>query len=306
MTIAPTPKNCFATVNDVRLQYLDWGGEGPAMIFLAGSANTPHFFSGLASRFGDRFRILGLTRRGHGESEQPESGYDVAMLASDVVGFMDAIEVERAILVGHSFAGREMAFIGARYPDRVTKLVFLDALYEYIEEDVPLFAANPVPPAPPPPESFASVAEYCEDFVNRYPAYRPLRSPTWDAWWAMSLRKRDDGRFVEKMRPETAQQMFGNMVGYQSDLAAIRCPVLAVFAYQSADWIMPSGASDALRRQVVAYAERMNREFKDRNLARARDEIQNATILVLEDTSHYCFLDKEDVVADAMEEFLAP
>jgi len=300
-----TPDARFLDIGDVRLQMLDWGGSGPALIFLAGSANTPHVFDRLARRFTREFHVLGLTRRAHGESDQPDSGYDVGTLAADIVGFMDAIGIDRATLVGHSFAGREMAAVAASHPERVSKLVFLDAMYEYIDADVALFGDNPAPPPPPPPESFASVVEYCEDFVNRYPAYRPLRSPQWDAWWAMSLRQREDGRFVEKISPHTAEQLYGDMVGYQSDLSAIRCPVLAMFAYQTADWVIPEGASEELRQRIVDYTGRMHREFKDRNLARVRNEIENVTIVVLENTSHYCFLDREREVFDAMQEFFA-
>lgn len=302
MTQAPDARH--VTVGDLQLHMLDWGGDGPALIFLAGSANTPHVFDGIARQFTDRFRVLGLTRRGHGASDQPASGYDVDTLASDIVGFMDAIGIEKATLVGHSFAGREMAKVAGRHPERVSKLVFLDALYEYLDEDVALFGEDPAPPPPAVPESFASVAEYCEDFVTRYPAYRPLRSPQWDAWWALTLRQREDGRFVERIRPETAKQLYGNMVGYQSDLSAIRCAVLAVFAYQTAEWVMLDGVSDELRQRIVEYMERMHRTFKDRNLARARTEIENVTIVVLENTSHYCFLDRAADVVEAMRSFL--
>jgi len=52
----------FVRVNGVlRLHYLDWGGEGPGLIFLAGYGNTPHFFDALAHAFTDHFHVLGLT-----------------------------------------------------------------------------------------------------------------------------------------------------------------------------------------------------------------------------------------------------
>ncbi|MCK5827339.1 alpha/beta fold hydrolase [Candidatus Bipolaricaulota bacterium] len=87
---------------------------------------------------------------------------------------MDAQEIDKATLVGHSFAGMEMATLAVTYPDRLDNLVFLDALYEYEESDIELFGSNPVPPAAPQPKSFASVADYCEDFVTRYVTYKPL------------------------------------------------------------------------------------------------------------------------------------
>jgi pimeloyl-ACP methyl ester carboxylesterase len=48
----------------------------------------------------------------------------------------------------------------------------------------------------------------------------------------------------------------------------------------------------------------MNREYKDRNVTRARQEIPDVEVVVYEDTSHYCFLDREGDVIAAMKAFL--
>ena len=291
-------------VNNVSLHYLDWGGEGPALIFLAGYANTPHFFDELARAFTNRFHVLGLTRRSHGESDQPESGYDLHTLSADIISFMNALDINKATLVGHSFAGMEMATIAASYPDRLDNLVFLDALYEYEESDIELFGSNPVHSAAPPPESFASVVEYCEDFVNRYITYKPLRSPRWDELWGLTLTQRDDGRYVERIRSETSERLFKGMNGFHAELASFPCPTLAIYTYQTAAWSMPDDASEDLQKQVTAYIERMNREYKDRNVKRAWNEIPNVKVVVYEDTSHYCFIDKKTEVIQAIESFL--
>jgi len=219
----PQPaRSDFAEVNGIHLQTLDWGGSGPALIFLAGYANTPHFFDSLAKTFTNRFHVLGLTRRGHGESEQPKSGYDIATLAADILAFMDTLGIERAVLAGHSFAGGEMMYLATHRPDRLSGLVFLDALYNYTTGDIELFDANPVPRAAPPPESFESVDAYCADFVDRYKGYRRLRSPRWDALWALTLEQREDGRFVEKIRPETAKLLSEGLEGFEPDWRDIR------------------------------------------------------------------------------------
>src|SRR5689334_12563787 len=73
-------KSAFVTVNGVRLHYLDWGGAGETLLFLHGMGGTAHFYDDFAPRFTNQFRVLGLTRRGHGESEMPENGYDTATL----------------------------------------------------------------------------------------------------------------------------------------------------------------------------------------------------------------------------------
>src|SRR5574341_997967 len=74
----------FVTVNNVKLHYLDWGGNGDTLLFLHGMGDTPHIYDLLAPKFTNRFRVLGLTRRGHGQSDKPETGYDTATLVEDI------------------------------------------------------------------------------------------------------------------------------------------------------------------------------------------------------------------------------
>lgn len=298
------PKSDFIRVDGVRLQTLDWGGDGPVLVFLAGYANTPHFFDSIARSFTDRFRVLGLTRRAHGLSDQPADGYDIPSLALDIVGLLDAHGFERASFVGHSFAGHEMCQLAAAHPDRVEKLVFLDALYRMEKEDTALIASNPLSPADPPPETFESIAAYCEDFVSRYPRYRRLRSPRWDALWAHSLERIPNGRYRERIRPETAGMLFEGRSEFRPDYAAIRCPVLAIYVFQDENWLLPGDADEGLREAAKEYIARVNDRFVRRCMESARAEISGIEIIEYEDTSHYCFLDREGDVIREMNRFL--
>jgi len=299
------PIRGFISVDGIRLEVLDWGGEGPAIVLLAGYANTPHVFDSMARALADRFRVLGLTRRSHGLSDQPDDGYDLATLARDIVGLLDACGIATASFVGHSFAGHEMCHLAAAYPDRVASLVFLDALYTMTDEDGALFAESPLPPSDPPPETFESVAAYCEDFVTRYPAYRRLRSPRWDAVWAHSLETTADGRVRERIRPETATKLFEGYGAFRPDYGAIRCPVLAFYALQDETWSLPDYADEALRTAMKTHIDRVNARYKRRCIETARETIADIEIIEYADTSHYCFLDREDDVIAAIRRFLA-
>ena len=123
-------KSDFVKVNGIRLHYLDWGGEGEVLLFLAGMGCNAHIFDHLAQRFADRFHVIALTRRGHGESDHPETGYDIDTLTEDVRQFMDALGINQAILAGHSMASVELSHFAALHPEQVLKLVFLDAAYD--------------------------------------------------------------------------------------------------------------------------------------------------------------------------------
>lgn len=150
----PAPTDGFVTAGGVKLHYVDWGGHGEALLFIAGSGDNAHAFDELAPAFVDRFRVLALTRRGFGESDKPETGYDVATLTDDVRRFLDAKGIESASLVGHSAGGNELIELAVRHPQRVSRLVFLDAAYDrrdlpMVEAEDPLFE----PPWPDVPGS---------------------------------------------------------------------------------------------------------------------------------------------------------
>src|SRR6266496_511310 len=107
-----------------------WIGAAQARLWflLTGLGDNAHVFDQFAYQFNDRFRVIGITRRGFGRSSQPAHGYDVDTRARDDIAVLDKLNIHEAVFVGHSIAGTELNKLGAVYPDRVKKLVYLDAL----------------------------------------------------------------------------------------------------------------------------------------------------------------------------------
>ncbi len=95
---ALNPRSDFVHINGIRLHYLDWGGTGPTLIFLTGMGCSAYIFNKFAPRFADAFHVLALTRRGQGDSDYPEAGYDADTLTEDIRQFMDSLNIEKAIL----------------------------------------------------------------------------------------------------------------------------------------------------------------------------------------------------------------
>jgi pimeloyl-ACP methyl ester carboxylesterase len=127
------PSDRFVSVNGVLLHHLDWGGDGETILFLTGLGDSVHRFDSFALNFTDHFRVLGLTRRGQGLSGKPASGYDTETLVEDLRRFLDAMQIDRVTLIGHSIAGVEMTRFAAKYPRRVSKLVYLDAAHDWAQ-----------------------------------------------------------------------------------------------------------------------------------------------------------------------------
>ena len=135
-TIDPSPhKVRFVTVApDVKLEVLDWGGDGPPLVFLAGLGFTAHCFDTFAPKFTGHHHVYAITRRGYGVSSWPaptDANYDADRLGDDVLAVLDALKIEKPVLAGHSIAGQELSSIGTRHPEKVAGLVYLDAAYGY-------------------------------------------------------------------------------------------------------------------------------------------------------------------------------
>src|SRR5262249_31489030 len=72
-------------------------------------------------------RVVALDQRGHGESDQPETGYDFPTVVGDLVGFMDAMDMdEPSVLVGHSWGASVVLHFGAEHPARSAGIGLVD------------------------------------------------------------------------------------------------------------------------------------------------------------------------------------
>jgi non-heme chloroperoxidase len=155
---------------NIRLEVIDWGGRGPAVVLLAGLGEPGHIYNDLAPRLTDRFHVIALTRRGHGVSSRADSATCVLdTLTADIAAVMDSLQLKRASLIGHSIAGAEITRFAARWPDRTDKLVYLDASHDFSGIDSVL-SANPAwPPRFTPPSGTAvDTLNAARDRFKRY------------------------------------------------------------------------------------------------------------------------------------------
>jgi pimeloyl-ACP methyl ester carboxylesterase len=118
----------------IRLEVKDWGGTGRPVVLLAGLGSTLHTFDDFAPKLIDKYHVYGITRRGYGDSSHPDpidGNYAAERLGDDVLFVMDQMNIQRPVLIGHSFAGEELSSVCSRLPSRIAGLVYLDAAYRY-------------------------------------------------------------------------------------------------------------------------------------------------------------------------------
>lgn len=223
---APPRTFQVTTAPGVSLEVIDWGGSGRPLVFLPGGGFSARQFDDFAPPLADQFRVIGISRRGSGASSDvpPDS---LGELVDDIVAVLDSMDVGRAVLIGHSFAGAEMALFGERHPARCAGLVYLDAAYDYTDEEIGRVFTEAPPPPPPPmtaadSASLAAVSAYGER-LNRFrmPESEIRRIHRWDA----------DGRMVERIVSETQKRQGALMRAPR--WAAIQCPSLGMYPVPS-------------------------------------------------------------------------
>lgn len=285
----------------VELEVLDFGGQGPALVFLAGLGSTAHVFDELAPEFTAQRHVWALTRRGFGSSSWPEKGYDTATLGTDVLHALDSLGVTQASLVGHSLAGDELTWVGIHHPERVEKLIYLDAALERARLRK-LLEGQPSPPEPAiNPADLTSRAALSDAIARevggRFPAEEIEQGSVFEPTTGHVLRARHSPEAVRQIREGAAEL----------DFSALRVPVLSLYvlyvapsqeeAFTGFDLMSP-GDQEKMRpllprvRQILTGTQEVLRK------------VPGSRVVALERASHYVWLTNHAEVVREMKAFL--
>ena len=122
------PRDREVVVGGLKIHYLEWGDPaGKPMVFLHGNSQQSHSWDFVSLAMCDAYRVIVPDARGHGDSDwAPDGDYSLDGLLGDMVGFADALGLERFILVGHSMGGRTSYVYTSQYPEKVKALVIVD------------------------------------------------------------------------------------------------------------------------------------------------------------------------------------
>ena len=125
---APGYTDRFATVNGLRLHYLEWGNPAkPPMILLHGIARHAHTFDHIAPAFARDHHVIALDLRGHGDSAwSPEGAYLVQDYVRDLEAFVAQLGLRGLTLLGNSTGGRVVQVFAGLHPDLVARIVVED------------------------------------------------------------------------------------------------------------------------------------------------------------------------------------
>src|SRR5215470_5137201 len=127
--IAERTSSTVTMKDGTQIYYKDWG-QGPAVTFSHGwPLNSDAWDGQMFFLVKNGYRCVAVDRRGHGRSSQPATGNDMDGYADDLAAVIEALDLNNAILIGHSTGGGEVArYVGRHGSDRVAGAVLLAAV----------------------------------------------------------------------------------------------------------------------------------------------------------------------------------
>jgi len=211
-----------------------WRETGMPVLFLHGFSNDRHVWQDVALGLPERYRPVAFDLRGHGESDWSIEGrYHPLDHARDVSCVLDALEIDRAFVVGHSLGGSVATLFAAARPERVAGLVLVDtgpslstAAWQSASDDVAQTA-----------RSYAAVDEFRALLGLAYPFGDAVAL---DRLARSSLVERADGRYEPRLDPlllengGTAEEWEGVESMLWSALGKLDCPAMVLRGDRSA------------------------------------------------------------------------
>jgi pimeloyl-ACP methyl ester carboxylesterase len=274
MSTSP-PASKFADLSGLQLHYLDWGGQGTPLVMLHGFTGHAHTWDLTAAALRDQYRVLAVDQRGHGDSNWA-SRYGSRPMVDDLLHFLDALELDRVVLMGLSMGGNVAYLVAGSHPDRVERLIILD-----IGPEISPVGLERISQSLGQPDVFASEDEAVAQAraVNARPTDANLRHRV-----AYNLRPRPDGMLTFKwdkaLRDGKAVREEPTPEERWRAWRAINCPVLLVRGADS-DILSPETA----QRMVEANA--------------------NVTLAIVPDCGHSITLDRPEGLIAAVTPWLA-
>ena len=269
-------------VGDLRFHYLDFGGDGPPLLFLHATGFHAWVWLPYVRRFASRYHVLALDQRGHGLSDKPAEGYRWEVFGTDLKGFLDALDLDEVRAVGHSMGGTAIAAAAAAGTRRLARAVLV--------EPVLVSAPGITEPARDNPLS-AGARRRRSSGPSRDAMFASLRGKmpfeTWEEEFVRlycdhGVADRADGQ-VELLCPgEIEAQVYANAVltdGFAL-LEHLAVPTLAVRGKKSPGFEAAS-AAEAMRR------------------------LPSGTLRTVEGSGHFAPMERSAEVGDAIASFLA-
>jgi esterase len=185
-------RSCNVVLRQMRFHFLEWGAaDAPVIVLLHGGHQSAHSWDLVSLHLAQRYRVLALDQRGHGDTEWARDvTYSNHEMSLDAETFIQAMGLHRPILMGHSMGGRNAMLLTRRDPASLRALVIVDVGPELSDKGRAAIAG------------FVQAAQEFDDLdhfvraVRQYDPYRPREHI--ERTVKYNMLQRADGKFVSK------------------------------------------------------------------------------------------------------------
>jgi len=250
----------FIIAGDLTFHYVQWGEQGTPIVFVHGLTANAFCFQAFADDLAPDHRVFAYDLRGRGDSDKPQEGYSVPIHAADLVELIDELGLERPVIVGHSLGALIGLYFAAHYPEKLSKLVLIDAgapLPWKTPEGRLAWLTASISRLGIPAPSF-------EEYIQRL-KMAPFLGPYWneyvDLYFKHDVRRGNDGSVVSKCYREGVLEDLENEEGLQygdalpeEQWANVRVPTLLLRAGQRLlsdnDQLLSEESAEAVQRGI--------------------------------------------------------
>ncbi|KOV88431.1 MULTISPECIES: alpha/beta fold hydrolase [unclassified Streptomyces] len=205
-------KHSALTIAGRTLSYVDFGGPGRPLLALHGHMSDGMSYADLAARLAPDWRVIAPDQRGHGTSDRA-ADYSREGYLADLEALLNHLNLDQAVLLGHSLGAINAYQFAARHPDRVTALINAEGCAE-----LGLDGSNPLAFVLNMPSGTAATKEAFVAQLGPFAAH-----------FESAVRQRPDGTWGLHFQPrdmyDSEDQVHGN---HWADWTATNCPALLV------------------------------------------------------------------------------
>ena len=272
------PSMITAKGDNVNIRLADWTGNGKNVISVHGLTANCRCWDVIAPAVAPKHRLLALDLRGRGLSDKPQTGYSEEHHLNDLKCVLDDLELENAILMGHSLGGYISMGFAARHPERVAGLILIDAGGDLSQAHWDKVTAAIKPAIDRLEMTFPSVDAFL-DLMKQAPFLQPW-SDEIETYFRYDVVE-DLGGVRSRIHPRHIREEVSNKreTGAAQFYSKLKCPVLILRATEGI-----VTADDIL---LPDYA--VEKMMKD---------ISNARCVDVKGTNHYSILFQPNIVRD--------
>jgi pimeloyl-ACP methyl ester carboxylesterase len=244
----------FVEVRGMRLHYQQWGQADSVagIVLVHGLGSSSHIWDLVAPILAEQsLRVVALDQRGHGQSDQPDAGYDFESVVADLAGFVAAIGLTHpSVVVGHSWGASVVLHYAVRQPKQTAGIALVDGGTGSPGERMTWAEAEKR--LRPPDLDGMRWTDLYERLSSNNGAYPPARA---NAVWQSLFDVDAEGRVTRRFRIPNHMQVVRALWEQRPAelLGRVECPILILPARQSTE----SSEMAASKGAAVARAQQL-------------------------------------------------